>query len=45
MTLQVTSNNVYSAQGVAISVTGIAQVHNKLYTFDLNHLVALLFSL
>jgi len=26
MTLQVTSNNVYSAQGVAISVTGIAQV-------------------
>ena len=45
MTLQVTSNNVYSAQGVAISVTGIAQVHNKLNTFDLNHLVALLFSL
>jgi len=26
MTLQVTSNNVYTAQGVAISVTGIAQV-------------------
>merc|ERR1711936_1089786 len=26
MTLQVTSNNVYSAQGVSISVTGIAQV-------------------
>lgn len=25
MTLQVTSNNVYSAQGVAISVTAIAQ--------------------
>ena len=29
MTLQVTSNNVYSAQGVAISVTGIAQVDYK----------------
>jgi hypothetical protein len=27
MTLQVASNNVYSGQGVAISVTGIAQVH------------------
>lgn len=26
MTLQVASNNVYSGQGVAISVTGIAQV-------------------
>jgi len=26
MTLQVSSNNVYTAQGVAISVTGIAQV-------------------
>ena len=41
MTLQVTSNNVYSAQGVAISVTGIAQVLNKLNMFDLNHLEAL----
>ena len=28
MTLQVASNNVYSGQGVAISVTGIAQVKN-----------------
>lgn len=26
MTVQVSSSNVYSAQGVAISVTGIAQV-------------------
>ena len=31
MTLQVASNNVYSGQGVAISVTGIAQVPNPYF--------------
>ena len=31
MTLQVTSTNVYSAQGVSISVTGIAQVHTLIH--------------
>ena len=35
MTLQVTSVNVNSGQGVAISVTGIAQVINVLVAFNL----------